>query len=141
MAARPRRFFSQTNFIEQISRAFQHFRFAQPIEPPHGDHDVFLRGKIFEEKMELKDESKELVSFSGQRVVDEMRDGFVLDRDPTAIRLIEQAEDVKQRALAAAGWADHGMDGPALELQRHAAERVHTIFVFAEIALDPFAAE
>jgi hypothetical protein len=33
------------------------------------------------------------------------------------------------------------MDGPALELQRHSAERVHTIFVFAEIALDPFAAE
>jgi len=141
MAAGPFRFLPEADFIEEECRALEHFRFAQHIQTPHRDHDVFLRGKIFEEKMELEDESQELVSSSSQRVIDKMRDGFVLDCDPAAVRLIEQAEDVKERALPAAGRADDGVDGAALELERHAAERVDAIFVLAEIALDPFATE
>jgi hypothetical protein len=33
------------------------------------------------------------------------------------------------------------VDRAALELERHPAERVDAIFVFAEITLDPFATE
>src|SRR2546423_759849 len=116
MTARPFRFLPQTDFIEEISGALEHFRFAQPIQPPHRDHDVFLRGEIFEQKMELKDESEQLVSFSRKGVIGEMRDGLVLDRDPATVRLIEQAEDVEQGALATTRRADDRMHGAALEL-------------------------
>ena len=91
--------------------------------------------------MELEDESEQLVSFSGQGVISEIGDGFIFDRDPPAVRLIEKTENIKERAFPAAGRSDDGMHGPALELQRHAAQRVDTIFIFSEIALDPFATE
>ena len=32
--------------------------------------------------------------------------------------MIEKTQDVKQRAFAAAGWPDDGVDGAALELER-----------------------
>ena len=45
--------------------------------------------------MELENEPEQFVSFPGERVIDQVRDGFVLDRDPAAIRVIEQAEDIE----------------------------------------------
>ena len=70
-----------------------------------------------------------------------MRDGFILDRDPSGIRVIEQTENIKQRAFAAAGRTDHGVDRAALELERHPAQRVDPRIFLAEIAFDPFAAQ
>ena len=86
--------------------------------------------------MELKNESNELVAFPRQLVIAQMRHGFRFDRDRTAIGMIEQAEDIKQRAFAAARWADHRVHGAGLEIQRNAAQCVDARFIFAEIALN-----
>ena len=141
MAARPLRFRAEADLFQQIGGTLQHLRFAQDIQPAHRDHDVFLGGEIFEKKMELEDEPEQLVAFSRQRVIDQMRDRFVFDRDPAGVRLVKQAENVKQRALAAARGSDHGVNGSALELKRNAAKRVDARIVFAQIAFDAFATE
>src|SRR2546423_9091915 len=117
MPARPFRFLPEADFLEKKLGTLHHFRFAQLIPAPHRDHHVFLRGKIFEEEMELEDESQQLVPLSGERVVLELGDIFVLDTDTAAVRLIEQSKNVKERALPAAGWSDYGVDGAALELE------------------------
>ena len=91
--------------------------------------------------MELEDEAKQLIPLLRQSVIGEMGNILVLDTDPAAIGLIEQAENVKESAFSAAGRSDDCVDRAALELQRHAAECVDPIFVFTEIALDPFATE
>jgi hypothetical protein len=141
MAARPFRLFPETDFVEEKLRTLDHFRFAQLIQAPHRDHYVFLRGKIFEEKMELEDESEEFIPLSRQRVVHQMGDVFILDAHLPAIGLIEEAKNVEERAFAAAGWAYNGVDRAALELERDAAQGVDAILVLAEISLDPFAAK
>src|SRR4051812_19005960 len=70
-----------------------------------------------------------------------MRDWFRLDRNRTAVRMIEQSENVKKGALTAAGRSNHRMHAAGLELQSDTAQSVHARFVFAEIALDVFAGE
>ena len=131
MPARPFQFAAETDGLEQMRGTLVHLRLAQLGQAAHGDHDVFLGGEIFEEKMELEDESEKLIPFSGQGVIDEVGHRFVFDRDRAAIGVIEQSEDVKQSALAAAGGTDDRVDGAALELERDPAQRMHARILFA----------
>jgi len=41
--------------------------------------------------MELEDETEELIPFLSQGVIGQMRDGLVLDLDPSAVGMIEQS--------------------------------------------------
>jgi hypothetical protein len=91
--------------------------------------------------MELEVESEQLVPPFCQGIIDELGHRLVFYRDPAAIGLIEQAEDIKQCAFTTPGRADDGMHGPALELERHSAERVHAGIVVAQKTFDAFAAE
>ena len=141
MPARPFQFIPEADSLQELRGARVHFRFAQRAQTPHRDHDVFLRGKIFEEKMELKDEPEKLIPFSGESIIHEVGYGFVFDRDPAAVCVIEKSEDVKQSALTAAGRAHDRMDGPALELERDAAQRMDARVLLAQKAFDPFAAQ
>ena len=91
--------------------------------------------------MELENEPEKLIPFSGQGIINEMGHGFIFDRDPAAVGMIEQSQDVKQRTLAAAGWADDRVHRAAFELERYSAQRMHARIVLAEKAFDAFAAE
>lgn len=91
--------------------------------------------------MELENEPKKLVPFFGQGVIGQLRNSLVVDRDPAAIGLVEQPEDIKQSAFSAAGRADDGVDAAALELERHSPQGMDARIVFAEKTFDPFATE
>ena len=91
--------------------------------------------------MKLKNESEEFVPLLRQHVVGQMRNLLRFDRDRAAVGVIEQAKDVEERTLAAAGRTDNRVDGATLELQRYATQRVHARILFAEEAFDIFAAE
>ncbi len=79
--------------------------------------------------------------FLRQGVVVQVRNRLGFDRDPAAVGLIEQTQNVKQRALAAAGRTDDRVHRAALELERHPAQRVHARIVLAQKAFDAFATE
>src|ERR1700704_5126411 len=91
--------------------------------------------------MELEDEPEKLVSFPVESLIDEVGDRLVFDRDPAAVGVIEQPEDIEQSALAAARGTDDRVDGAALELERDPAQRMHTRVLLAQKAFDPFAAQ
>ena len=65
--------------------------------------------------MELKDESEQLIALSRKNVIRQTRNDFGFDRDFAAIGMIEQTKNVKQRALAAAGWTDDRVHRSRLE--------------------------
>ena len=52
------------------------------------------------------------------------------------IGMVEQAEDIKQRALAAAGGTDDGVNSSWSNIEGYSAQGVHARFVFAQIAFD-----
>ena len=86
--------------------------------------------------MKLKNEPDEFIAFLRERIVAQIRDRFRFDRNRTGIGWIEQTENIKQRALAAAGRPDDRMDAARLEIERDAAQRVHALLFFPEIAVD-----
>ena len=70
MPARPAQFFPETDFALASGRPVPAFRlFREATEPAHRDHDVFLRGEILEQEMELEDEAEELVPFLRELIV------------------------------------------------------------------------
>ena len=96
---------------------------ASPHQSPrvaHRDHDVFLRREILHQKMKLKNEADEFVALMRKLVIGQIRDRFRFDRNPADIGLIEQTENVEQRAFAAAGGTDNSVDATGLEIERDA---------------------
>ena len=55
--------------LEQLRRALSHLVFRKAAEPSHRDHDVFLGGEILHEKVELEDESEQLVALPRKIVI------------------------------------------------------------------------
>jgi hypothetical protein len=141
MAARPFQFAAEPDRIQQMRGAFVHLQLAQRCQAPHRDHDIFLGGKILEEKVKLEDEPKEFIPFPRQRVINEVRNRLIFDRDPAAVRVIEQAQDVEQGALAAAGGADYRVHGASFQLQGDPAQGMNLRVFLSEKALNSFAAE
>src|SRR3954471_22902475 len=119
----------------------QHLLFARDSQAPHRDHDVFLGGEILEEKMKLKNKPQELVPFSVERVVVQVRNDFVFDRDAAPVRLVEQTEDVKESVLAAARRPHDRVHGSALELERDAAQSMNSRILLPQEAFDALTAE
>src|ERR1051326_9050086 len=126
MTTWPVQFTAESHFIEQISRTAPHLRFAEPSQPTHRQHHVFLGGKIFEQKMKLKNKTKQFVPLSGKDVIRQLRYRDLLEGDASALWMIEQSEDVKQRAFAAPGRTNNGVHCSPFEVQRHSAQSVHT---------------
>ena len=58
-------------------------------------------------------------------VIRQVGNGLVLDRDPAAVGVIEQSQDIKQSTLAAAGWTDDRVHRAAFELERDSAQSMH----------------
>ena len=65
----------------------------------------------------------------------------LVDPDIALVLPVEQAQQVKQRALAAAGRTDHGVNLAALRLEGDALEHVHPALPLAEGAVDVGAAK
>src|SRR5881227_45482 len=63
------------------------------------------------------------------------------NRNSPRIRRIEETENIEQRALAAARWADNSVDAAWLEIERDPAQRMDALLLFAQITLDRFATE
>src|SRR5436309_15284001 len=86
--------------------------------------------------MKLKNEADESVSLMCQFVIAQVRHRLRFDRNASSVGRVEQAKNVEQRALAAARRADNGVDTSGLDLQGHAAERVHALLIFAQVPFD-----
>src|SRR6266508_1132860 len=87
----------------------------------HRDHHVFLLRENFHQKMKLKNEADEHAPLMCQLVIAQMRYRLRFDRHLAGIGRIEQAENIQQRAFAAARRSDDGVDTPGLDLQRYTA--------------------
>src|SRR3954467_14257639 len=91
--------------------------------------------------MELKNETNQFVATTRQLSVIQMRNRRRADLDRAAIRFVEQAENVKKRALAAAGRTDHRVQASGFDIERDAAQRVDPLLLFTEVTLDVAATE
>src|SRR3954466_1834877 len=100
---------SQSDTIEKRCRSRFHFFLAELAQLAHRDHHVLDRGEVLHQKVKLKDESDEFIATTGQLFVGKMRHRLGIDGNMAAVRMIEQAENVKEGAFAAARWADDGM--------------------------------
>src|SRR5436853_7773374 len=91
--------------------------------------------------MELKNETNQFVATTRQLSVIQMRNRRRPDLDRAAIRFVEQAENVKKRALAAAGWTDHRVQASGFDIERDAAQCMDPLLLFTEVTLDVAATE
>src|SRR5204863_275076 len=92
-------------------------------------------------KMELENETDQFIATPRQLLVTHAGDHGRADLDRTGIGHIEQPENVKQSAFAAAGGADDGVESSSFHIERYAAQCVYTFFLFTEISFNVPAAE
>ena len=71
--------------------------------------------------MELENEPNELAPFMRELVITQLRHRLRFDLNAAVVRKVEEPKNVEQRAFAATGRADNGMDAPGLDLQRYTA--------------------
>ncbi len=79
--------------------------------------------------MKLKDEPDRLIAFSCKLVVVQARHRLAIDRHPSAVRLIEETQNIKQSAFAAAGRAHDSVDTPRSERTAVARQSVGDMLV------------
>src|SRR5215813_7061488 len=91
--------------------------------------------------MELKDEADELVPLLCEFIIAQVRHRFRFDRHSPGVRCIEQTKNIEQRAFATARGADHSMNASSLDIERYAAQCVHTFLFFAKVAFDSVATQ
>src|SRR6266513_2304553 len=91
--------------------------------------------------MELKDEPDELAAFMRQLIIAQMQHRLRFDGNSPRIGGVEQTENIEQRALAAARWADNSVDAAWLQIERDTAQRMDALLLFAQVTLERFATE
>src|ERR1044072_6503454 len=88
--------------VKQLGSAIAHLRIRELAKFTHGYHNIFLRGEVLHQEMELKDETDEFVARLRKLVIAQVGHCFGFDRNASTVRCIQQAEDVEQRTFAAA---------------------------------------
>ena len=58
MTARPLQFIAEINRVKQVGGAIAHFIFRESREAAHWNHDVFVRGEIFEPEVKLENKAE-----------------------------------------------------------------------------------
>src|SRR5207248_10562478 len=136
MTTGPSQFLAQSDRFKQASSAFAHLRIGQPPELAHWDHHILLRAEVFHQEMELKNESDELAAFMRQLIIAQMQRRLRFNGNSPRIRRIEETENIEQRALAAARWADNSVDAAWLEIERDPTQRMDARLLRAQLTLD-----
>jgi hypothetical protein len=132
MVRRPVDLVAEADEIEQVIRAFAHLGAAHHAGAAHRDLHVFRRGEFLEQKMELEDEPDLLVAKDREGVVVEAGNLVPRNVDGAGVGPVEQAEQVKQRALAAARRAHDRVDVARMKLEGNAVEHMHPVLCLAE---------
>lgn len=134
-------FVAEADVVEELVGALAHFLLGEAAEFAHREHDVFGGGEFGEEEVELEDEADEAVAGGGALGVGGDGHAFVGDPDFAVVLAVEQAEEVEEGGLAAAGGAGDGVDGAAVQLEADAAQDVVAHFALAEVAVNAGGAE
>ena len=95
----------------------------------HGD--VLVDAELRQQVVELEDEADELCAQCGALELRDLGGVGPVVEGRAAGGCVEQAEQVQQRGLAAAGLADDGGELALAELERHVLERVGRGIAFA----------
>jgi hypothetical protein len=132
---------AEAHEIEEIRGAIFHFSQGEQPGAAHGNLDVFRGGEFLEQKMELEDETDFLVAKKGEFVLVQIGDELPGDFDRAAVGLVEEAQQIEERAFAAAGRAHDGVDALGIEMKRDVVEDVDAVFLLAEKTVKVFAAE
>ena len=118
-----------------------HFGLGEAAELAHGHHHILKRGELLHQEVKLEDKADVHAAGGGALGVAAVRHEPAVDPDVALVLPVEQAQQVEQRALAAAGRTDHGANPAAMGLERDAPEHMHPAFALAEIAVNVGAAE
>ena len=70
--------------------------------------DVFERGELRQQMMELKDETHVPISERHTRLVGQRMNGSVAQNDRAAVKCVKTTQDVQERTLADTGGPDDG---------------------------------
>ena len=92
-----------------------------------GDEDVFQHGALGQEMVRLKDEADLLVADARELEVVEAPEVFAVEEELAGGGAVEGADDVEERAFAAAGRADDGNAFAAREVERDALEHIDAL--------------
>jgi hypothetical protein len=79
MAAGSSQFVAQANRFQQAGGTFAHLAIGKLPKLAHGDHHIFLRGEVFHQKMELKNEADELAPFIREFIIAQLGDWLRFD--------------------------------------------------------------
>src|SRR5207247_1898120 len=99
------------------------------------------RRELEHQEVKLENESDVRATCRGPREVVGVRHRLSVDFDLAFVRLVEEAEEVEQRALAAPGRPDNRVDLAAMRLERDALEHVHAAFALAKVAVQARASQ
>src|SRR5690606_31675338 len=88
----PLKFFTEPNPFEEESRPIGHLSARKFSEPQHRQHHVFQRGKLREQKMELKHETDSFEADPCALSLVSDRHFNTIHSNDTAVRMVEQPE-------------------------------------------------
>ena len=126
---------------QQAMRPLGHLGETEAAEFAHGHHDVFQRRELEHQKVKLKHETDVLTPGRRARQVVRVRHFTAVDLDLAAIRLVQQAQQIKQRRFAATRRAHDRVDLTTARFERDAFEDVHAGVVLTQIAVQVIAAQ
>jgi len=115
-------FFGEADLMEQVAGAGGAVAAGILAELEHGEHDVFLRGELGQQEVELEDEADGLVADGREGGVGHLEEGLVVDVDFSMGGTVEAAEEVEERGLAGAGRADDGDEFAAVDVEVYTAK-------------------
>jgi len=90
-----------------------------------GEFDILDRGHGGEEVEELEDDAESFPAVGGEGGLVGGVEGQAVDENFAGVGTVESAEQVEQRAFAAAAGSGHGAESEGFDFQRHVAQGVH----------------
>ena len=113
----------KADFLQQLFRAFGRlFSEHRVLARERRDQDVFQDGALRQEMMRLENETDLAIAHRGQLDVVELVQLTAVEQHLPAVRAVERAHDVQQRALARTGRSDDRDRFAASDFQRDLAQ-------------------
>lgn len=133
------RFLTEADVSQQRPRAGSHLRLTQAPELAHGHHDIVERGEFQHEKVKLKNKADMFAPRRRAIEVAAIRHQLITDPDRAVIGLVEETEQVEERALATTRRAHDRRHMTSPRLKRDAAQHMHPPLTLPEVAMQVLA--
>ena len=135
------RLLPEADVSQERPRSRDHLGLTQAPELAHGHHDIVERGEFQHEKVKLKNKADMFAPRRRAVEVAAIRHQLITNPDRAVIGLVEETEQVEERALATTRRAHDRRHMTSPRLKRDAAQHMHPPLALTEMPVQIRAAQ